>query len=51
MSTNQWAALLAPILGVAIWKGFFWAAAKVHDYLWVHLPEGKLRKLLLRKVS
>ena len=51
MSNTLWAALLAPTVGVAFWKLFFYAVRKVHDYLWVHLPDGKLRNILLRKID
>ncbi len=45
------AAALAPTLGVAIW----WLAGRpgkwISDWLWKTLPDGKLRRVLLKKVD
>ena len=52
MTTNDMLAVaLAPLIGGLVWWLFFRAAKFGHDYLWRRLPEGRLRRLLLRKVS
>jgi len=45
------AMLLAPLVGGTIWWLFFRFAKIAHDFLWKRLPEGRLRRLLLKKVS
>lgn len=45
------AVALAPLIGGAIWWLFFRFAKIAHDFLWERLPEGRLRRLLLKKVS
>lgn len=52
MDKTAWiAAALAPTLGVAIW----WIAGRpgkwFSDYLWKRLPEGRLRRILLKRVD
>ena len=51
MTSNQWAALLAPVVGVGFWWLVKYPGRKLADYLWRKLPDGKLRDLLLRKVG
>lgn len=41
------AAVLAPILGPALWWAYTRPGAAVHRYLWKRLPEGRLRRILL----
>jgi len=43
------AALVAPTLGAGMWWLFQYPGRKIHDYLWVHMPEGPLREILLKK--
>jgi hypothetical protein len=44
------AIVLAPLL-VPLYRWLFTLPGrKVHDWLWVHLPEGRLRRILLKKV-
>ena len=45
------AALLAPTLGAAFWWLVQRPGKLLNDLLMKRLPEGKLRRLLLRKVS
>jgi hypothetical protein len=49
--TDMIAVALAPLVGGLVWWLFFRAAKFGHDYLWRRLPEGRLRRFLLRKVS
>lgn len=44
------AALVAPLLGPAIWWLFFYPGRRLHPYLQRKLPEGKLRRFLLYKI-
>ena len=52
MQTSTVVALIvAPLLGGLIWKGLHWPGHVIHDFLWRKLPDGKLRNILLKKVS
>lgn len=49
MQTSTVIAILAvPVLGPAIWWLLMWPGKKVRDLLWRKLPEGRLRRVLLR---
>lgn len=50
MTTNQWAYLLAPIIGPVIIWIYSRPGALVARLIWKYMPEGKLRNLLLKKV-
>jgi hypothetical protein len=50
-SQSLWAVVLAPILGPLIWWGLKAPGRAVHDFLWRRLPDGRLRRMLLRKVQ
>jgi hypothetical protein len=51
VTSTQWAALLAPTVGVAIWWALKRPGKLLSDLLWKRLPEGRLRRILLRKVG
>lgn len=51
MTSTQWAALLTPVVGVGFWWLVMRPGKWLHDYLWKRIPNGKLRKLLLRKIG
>lgn len=43
------AVVLTPILGPLLWW-IIWAPAKAaHNYLWRRLPDGRMRRLLLKE--
>lgn len=49
MQTSTVVAILAvPILGPAIWWLLMWPGKRVRDYLWRKLPEGRMRRVLLK---
>lgn len=43
------AAALASSVGVAFWWLVQWPGKRLRDWLWKRLPEGRLRKALLRR--
>jgi hypothetical protein len=45
------AVVLAPTIGGLIWWFFFKIAKSGHNFLWMRLPDGRIRRFLLRKVS
>lgn len=51
MTSTQWAALLAPIVGA----GFWWLIQRpgkwLSDAIWKRLPDGRLRAILLKRVD
>lgn len=47
----MWGLLLAPLLAPILWWLYTRPGKWAHDWLWRKLPEGRLRRLLLRKVS
>lgn len=49
MSATLWAAILAPILGPAIWWALFGPGRVVYRFLWRTLPNGKVRDFLLKE--
>jgi hypothetical protein len=49
MSSTMWAALLAPLLGPLLWWLLFAPGRVIYRYLWRTMPEGKLRRFLLRE--
>ncbi len=51
MTSTQWAALLAPFIGVLFWWLVMYPGRKLSDFLWKRLPDGKLRSILLRSVG
>lgn len=51
MDSKLWAALLAPIIGGAIWWLLLRPGRIVHDWLWRKLPDGRLRRILFQKMD
>lgn len=49
MKATYLAALLAPILGPLIWWLLFTPGRLLHNWLWRVMPEGRLRRFLLRE--
>jgi hypothetical protein len=49
-SSTVWALLLAPLLIPVIRWLFNLPGKTAHDWMWRHLPEGRLRRVLLKKV-
>ena len=49
--TDMIAVVAAPLLGGLLWWLFFRAAKVGNDFLWKWLPDGRLRRLLLRKID
>ena len=45
--TTMWALLLAPVLGPAIWYGLLLPGRLAARAVWLYMPEGRLRRLLL----
>ena len=50
-TTTIIAAVLAPTLGVGIWWVLQRPGKWLSDWAWKRLPEGRLRRVLLRKVN
>ncbi len=50
MTSTQWAALLAPVVGAGFWWLVMYPGRKLADALWKRLPDGRLRKFLLYHV-
>lgn len=50
MKPIYWAALLAPIIGPAMWWVLQGPGRVAYRYLWKKLPDGRLRRVLLRKI-
>ena len=42
------ALVIAPLLGPVIWWLLMWPGRQVRDLLWRKLPEGRLRRVLLK---
>lgn len=42
---------LAPILGPAFWWVYTRPGKWLHNWLWKRLPDGRLRRILLMRVS
>lgn len=52
MTTTQMiAVVLSPLIGGLVWWLFFRAGKAGHDFLWRKLPDGKLRRFLLKKIN
>lgn len=51
MKASLWAALLAPVLGPLIWWALKAPGRAAYRAVWKHLPDGRLRRLLLRRVQ
>jgi hypothetical protein len=49
-NTTVWALLLAPLLTPIYRYVFLLPGRKAHDWIWKNVPEGRLRRLLLKKV-
>ena len=47
----MWGVLAAPIIAPALWWLLTRPGLALHNWLYRRLPEGRLRRLLLRKVS
>lgn len=43
------AILLAPILGPVMWYAFMLPGRYVSRLIWKHMPEGRLKRILLKK--
>lgn len=50
-TTDMLAVAAAPLVGGVLWWVFFRTGKFGHDLIWRYLPDGKLRRFLLRKVS